>query len=127
MPSAKRIIIDKDIRFGKPVIKGTRVSVDLILGKLAAGMTYKNISKENDIAREDILAVLRYAQRLVEAFEEAKRMKKKKKVARHSPLELTDEDREWIERGIEEWGKLLDEMDNEDETLPLLKKRRPIR
>ena len=57
---AHRITIDEKIRFGKPVIKGTRVPVDLILGKLAGGMTYEEIMKEYDITKEDILAVLDY-------------------------------------------------------------------
>lgn len=41
MEIAPRITIDEKIRFGKPVIKGTRVPVDLILGKLGGGMTYE--------------------------------------------------------------------------------------
>jgi len=32
MDIAPRITIDKKVRFGKPVIKGTRVPVDLIIG-----------------------------------------------------------------------------------------------
>ena len=36
---------DPSIMMGKPVIAGTRVPVDLVLGKLAGGMTY-----EGDIA-----------------------------------------------------------------------------
>jgi uncharacterized protein (DUF433 family) len=39
MEIAPRITVDEKIRFGKPVVKGTRVSVDLVLGKLAGGMT----------------------------------------------------------------------------------------
>ncbi|MCX5636891.1 MAG: DUF433 domain-containing protein [Planctomycetota bacterium] len=39
MEIAPRITVDEKIRFGKPVIKGTRVPVDLVLGKLAGGMT----------------------------------------------------------------------------------------
>ena len=61
MEIAPRITIDERVRFGKPVIKGTRVPVDLILGKLAGGMTYEEIMKEYDITKEDILAVLDYA------------------------------------------------------------------
>ncbi len=61
MDIAPRITIDKKVRFGKPVIKGTRVPVDLILGKLAGGMTYQEVMTEYDIAKEDILAVLAYA------------------------------------------------------------------
>ena len=61
MEIAPRIDVDEKIRFGKPVIKGTRVPVDLVLGKLAAGMTYKEVMAEYEITHEDILAVLDYA------------------------------------------------------------------
>jgi uncharacterized protein (DUF433 family) len=40
MNTAPRITADGRVRFGKPVIEGTRVPVDLVLAKLAAGMTY---------------------------------------------------------------------------------------
>ncbi|MBO1223349.1 MAG: DUF433 domain-containing protein [Candidatus Scalindua sediminis] len=66
---APRIVVDEKIRFGKPVIKGTRVPVDLILGKLAGGMTYEEVMKEYGIAREDILAVLNYAAKTVSGEE----------------------------------------------------------
>jgi uncharacterized protein (DUF433 family) len=55
------ISVNEKIRFGKPVISGTRVPVYLILGKLAGGMTYEEIMAEYEITREDILAVLDYA------------------------------------------------------------------
>lgn len=55
------ICIDARIRGGKPVIKGTRVPVDLILGKLAGGMTYEEVRKEYDITQKDILSALEYA------------------------------------------------------------------
>ncbi len=61
MEIAPRISVDEKIRFGKPVISGTRIPVDLIIGKLAGGMTYKEIMDEYEITREDILAVLNYA------------------------------------------------------------------
>jgi uncharacterized protein (DUF433 family) len=61
MEIADRITIDKEVRFGKPVIKGTRVPVDLIIGKLAGGMTYEEVMVEYDLTRQDILAVLDYA------------------------------------------------------------------
>jgi len=57
----ENICIDKKIKGGKPVIKGTRVPVDLILGKLAGGMTYEAVMKEYDITKKDILSVLEYA------------------------------------------------------------------
>jgi uncharacterized protein (DUF433 family) len=58
---APRIIPDKNIRFGKPVIEGTRVPVDVVLGKLAGGMTYDEVMQEYAIGKDDILAVLHYA------------------------------------------------------------------
>ena len=61
MEIAPRITADQKVRFGKPVVKGTRVPVDLILGKLAGGMTYEDVMVEYDLAREDILAALNYA------------------------------------------------------------------
>lgn len=62
---APRIIIDPKIRFGKPVIRGTRVPVDLIVGKIAGGMTIKEIAREYDLKREDILAALSYAAQII--------------------------------------------------------------
>lgn len=61
MEIAPGIIVDEKVRFGKPVIKGTRVPLDLILGKLAGGMTYEEVMIEYDLKKEDILATLRYA------------------------------------------------------------------
>ncbi|HHT9144065.1 MAG: DUF433 domain-containing protein [Candidatus Brocadiaceae bacterium] len=61
MEIAPRINVDEKVRFGKPVITGTRVPVDPILGKLAGGMTYEEVMVEYEITREDILATLDYA------------------------------------------------------------------
>ncbi|GAB4342868.1 MAG: DUF433 domain-containing protein [Candidatus Abyssubacteria bacterium] len=61
MEIAPGITIDEKVRFGKPVIRGTRVPVDLILGKLAGGMTYEEVMAEFDVTKEDILAALQYA------------------------------------------------------------------
>ena len=61
MEIASGISVNENISFGKPTISGTRVPVDLILGKLADGMTYEEVIAEYEITREDILAVLNYA------------------------------------------------------------------
>ena len=61
MEIAPRISVDEKVRFGKPVIKGTRVPVDLIIAKLGGGMTYEEVMSEYDLTREDILAALDYA------------------------------------------------------------------
>jgi uncharacterized protein (DUF433 family) len=62
---APRIIIDPEIQGGKPVIKGTRIPVDLVLGKIAGGMTFEELIKEYDLKKEDIFAVLNYAARVI--------------------------------------------------------------
>lgn len=55
------ITIDPDIRGGKPVLSGTRIPVDLVLGKLAGGASYREIKKEYELTQGQILAALRYA------------------------------------------------------------------
>jgi len=62
---APRIVVDEEIRFGKPVIKGTRVPVDLILGKLAGGMKIEEIIAEYELGKEDVLAALDYASEVI--------------------------------------------------------------
>lgn len=57
-----RIIIDKNILAGKPIIKGTRISVEFILELLSNGWTIETILENfPQLKREDILAVLKYA------------------------------------------------------------------
>ncbi|MCK4399071.1 MAG: DUF433 domain-containing protein [Methanophagales archaeon] len=60
-----RIIIDPEVRHGKPIIKGTRVPVDIILGSLASGMELKEVAAEYEVKREDILAAVEYATKVV--------------------------------------------------------------
>lgn len=72
----ERIIIDQKIMHGKPVIKGTRVPVDVILGGLIGGMTYEEIESEYGIKREDILAAIEYAARFIMG-EEIRKLKMK--------------------------------------------------
>ncbi len=52
------IIIDEKVRFGKPVIKGTRITVDEVLDMLEAGVTYDEIKKEYGLAKDQIVAVI---------------------------------------------------------------------
>lgn len=61
----ERIIIDEKICAGKPCIKGTRLSVDFILELLASGWKFEQIQEEYQIEREDILAVLKYASKVI--------------------------------------------------------------
>jgi uncharacterized protein (DUF433 family) len=66
---ALRITVDPRVRFGKPVIKGTRVPVDLIVGKLAGGMSVEEVAREYEITEEDVRAALRYAAEILSAEE----------------------------------------------------------
>ncbi|HRQ65111.1 MAG TPA: DUF433 domain-containing protein [Xanthomonadaceae bacterium] len=58
----ERIASDPDILLGKPTIKGTRLSVELILGWLAEGWNFEQILEAYpQLRREDILAALAFA------------------------------------------------------------------
>jgi len=58
---APRIVVDPEIRAGKPVLKGTRVPVALVVAKLGSGMAIEEIMAEHELEREDVLAALKYA------------------------------------------------------------------
>lgn len=64
---APRITVDPGVKFGKPVVKGTRVPVDLVVGQLASGMAMEEVCREYELVREVILAVLAYAAKHLEA------------------------------------------------------------
>lgn len=60
------IEFNSNVLLGKPVIKGTRITVELILEKLAAGESFEEILVEHPrLKREEILAVLQFAARAV--------------------------------------------------------------
>jgi uncharacterized protein (DUF433 family) len=58
----ERITINPEVRSGKPIIKGTRITVYDILEYLAGGMTEDEILDDfPSLAREDIRAALEFA------------------------------------------------------------------
>ena len=58
-----RIVIDPAILVGKPVVKGTRLAVEFLVGLLAQGWTEKDIlANYPGLAHDDILACLAYAE-----------------------------------------------------------------
>ena len=62
----KRIVVDPKIMVGKPVIKGTRITVEAIVRRVAEGMNFDEILEDYPyITKEDIRAALLYAQSLV--------------------------------------------------------------
>jgi uncharacterized protein (DUF433 family) len=57
-----KIICTPSIMMGKPVIEGTRITVELILEKLAAGENVEQIVEAyQNLTKEDVLAAIEYA------------------------------------------------------------------
>ena len=63
----KRIVVNSEICHGKPVVRGLRYPVEMILQLLSSGMSTEEILEDyEDLEREDILACLFYAAKLTE-------------------------------------------------------------
>ncbi|MBI2420930.1 MAG: DUF433 domain-containing protein [Candidatus Levybacteria bacterium] len=58
------IIVDPKVRFGKPIIEKTRVPVDVVVGKIAGGMSVDEVMVEYELTRQQVLAALKYATKL---------------------------------------------------------------
>lgn len=75
--TATKIILDPKIMMGKPVIKGTRITVETLLRKLAQKVSTRDIIKEYpSLSEEDIKEALRYAASTVQ-FEEIYQVSKR--------------------------------------------------
>ena len=62
MTTHDRIAIDPKIMMGKPVIRGTRITVELILRKMAEGADERAVLEAYPhLQREDIQSAVRYA------------------------------------------------------------------
>lgn len=58
----RRIMADPEILGGKPIVQGTRLSVDHILGLLAHGMSHAEIVEAYpELTVDDVKAVIQYA------------------------------------------------------------------
>jgi uncharacterized protein (DUF433 family) len=67
---AKGITTDPAVMVGKPVIKGTRMPVELVLAKLAADLHLEEFFLDYpEITRDQVRACLQYASKLVQAQE----------------------------------------------------------
>jgi uncharacterized protein (DUF433 family) len=63
-----RIAIDPTVLAGKPVIRGTRLSVDLILSLLGQGWSESDVLRNYPgLAHEDVAACLQYASEMLQA------------------------------------------------------------
>lgn len=64
----KLIVSNPDVMMGKPVIAGTRITVELILEKLAAGETIEQILDAHPrLTREAVLAAIAFAREALRA------------------------------------------------------------
>jgi uncharacterized protein (DUF433 family) len=64
----ERIVIDPAVLLGKPIIKGTRISVEFIIDLLAQGWMTEQILEEYDhLQPEDIRACLAYASEVLKS------------------------------------------------------------
>jgi uncharacterized protein (DUF433 family) len=62
MSPRERITVNPSVRFGKPCVRGTRITVGDVLSYLAAGMNEDQIIAEfSQLTREDVRACLAYA------------------------------------------------------------------
>lgn len=62
MTAHERVEIDPEVMGGKPVIRGTRVPVEIILRKLGAGMTSAEIIRDHPrLTADDIRAAQAFA------------------------------------------------------------------
>ena len=62
MDITPRIVLDPAIRFGKPTVRGTRITVGDVLSYLASGMTEDEVLQDfPQLTRDDIRACLAFA------------------------------------------------------------------
>ena len=66
MTVPNRIVLDPAVSHGKPIIRGTRVPVTVVVGSLAGGMTFEEVQHEYDVTADDIRAALRFVGELAE-------------------------------------------------------------
>ena len=64
----ERIVIDPTVLAGKPVIRGTRLGVDFVVGLLGGGWTELDIQRNYPgVTHEDIAACLQYATEILQS------------------------------------------------------------
>ena len=58
---APRITADPSVRFGKPVIRDTRVPAEILVARVAAGLEIKKVAEEYGVTEVDVYNALNYA------------------------------------------------------------------
>jgi len=65
-----RITLDPSVLTGKPVIRGTRLAVDFILGLMGQGWTEADIIRNYpELTHDDLVACLQYASEILQSEE----------------------------------------------------------
>lgn len=65
---ARRIVLDSEVLVGKPILEGTRISVEFVMGLLADGWSHEDILRNYPhLSNDDITACLKYATELLQA------------------------------------------------------------
>lgn len=62
-----RIASEPDVLVGKPVIKGTRIAVEFVVGLAANGFSVDQIAERYRLNPDDVRACLLYAQELIQS------------------------------------------------------------
>ncbi len=66
MDAFSRIVADPKVMLGKPVVKGTRITVELVLDRLAGGASVDDLLRSYPrLTREDVHEALRFAAQAV--------------------------------------------------------------
>jgi uncharacterized protein (DUF433 family) len=66
-PDYPRIMIDPEVCFGKPCIKGTRMPVASILSYISGGMSIEELLKEfHWLSKEDVMEAIAFAAGMVD-------------------------------------------------------------
>ena len=85
LPYEGRIVQVPGILGGKPTIKGTRISVEIVLAHLASNLDFEDLLRGFPaLTPEDVQACLKYAQEQLERIHDAKRRRRLRAV-QHSP------------------------------------------
>jgi uncharacterized protein (DUF433 family) len=61
----QHVHIDPEVLGGKPVLRGTRVPVQVVVGSLAGGMTLEEVCEEYGVTEDQVRAALAYAAEIV--------------------------------------------------------------
>ena len=66
MCGSNRVVFDSESHYGRPVIRGTRLPVTIVVGSRAGGMSFAEVEREYDITADNIRDALRFVMELAQ-------------------------------------------------------------